>query len=127
LWSHEAELGREEGSKDRPCAIVLATREEKEGTRVWVLPITHRPPSNDDDSIAIPSSTKRRLGLDDDSSWIVLSETNDFIWPGPDLRRAPGADRITYGLLPPRFFDLVRSRFAHRVKALKMKRVKRGE
>lgn len=41
LWRREAAMGREEGVKDRPCAIVAAVREETDGLRVYVLPITH--------------------------------------------------------------------------------------
>jgi hypothetical protein len=40
----------------------------------------------------------------------VVSEYNEFIWPGPDLRRAPTGDdsSVAYGLLPPGFFQAVR-------------------
>jgi len=37
-------------------------------------------------AVEISHETKRRLGLDDDRSWIVLTEANRFAWPGPDLR-----------------------------------------
>jgi len=32
-----------------------------------------------------PQATKRRLGLDDERSWIVLTQSNQVIWPGPDM------------------------------------------
>jgi hypothetical protein len=35
----------------------------------------------------IPAATKRRLGLDDARSWIIVTESNRFIWPGRDLRQ----------------------------------------
>jgi hypothetical protein len=43
----------------------------------------------------------------------VLSEWNDFIWPGPDLRPAPGLDEtsVAYGMLPPCLFTIIRDRF----------------
>jgi hypothetical protein len=35
--------------------------------------------------------------------WVVLSEWNEFVRPGPDLRRLPGAAgaSLTYGMVPP--------------------------
>jgi hypothetical protein len=38
-----------------------------------------------------PALIKRQLKLDDVPSWVVLTEGNEFVWPGPDLRRLPGA------------------------------------
>lgn len=53
----------------------------------------------------MPAGLKRHLGMDDDPSWIVISELNDFVWPSPDLRPVPGKpDRYDYGVLPPTFF-----------------------
>jgi len=100
LWSDEHELGREEGRKDRPCAIVL-TAEERDGARpVTVLPITHSPPADDHLAVEIPIEVKRRLGLDDARSWVILSEANRFDWPGPDLRPAPhgGAESVALAI-----------------------------
>lgn len=113
LWKREAESGREEGSKDRPCAIVLAVNGEGSRTRVIVLPVTHVPPRSPDEGIELPRSTKLRLGLDDHRSWIIVSEGNEFVWPGPDLRILPGRglDSAAYGFLPPELFRAVRDRF----------------
>ena len=96
--------------KDRPCVIILAV-EEKDGKRVvTVAPVTHSPPSITSAAVEIPLSTKQRLGLDDARSWIMVSETNSFTWPGPDLRPiAP--DRFVYGLLPPALFTQLQQRF----------------
>lgn len=113
LWKSEHDQGHEEGIKDRPCAIVLATTAGDSGTRVTVLPVTHTPPGNPLLAVEIPAITKRRLGLDDRRSWIVLSEGNEFTWPGPDLRPQPGQDlaSIAYGFLPPNLFREVLLRF----------------
>ena len=44
LWQSEHEQGREEGIKDRPCAIILAV-EEKDGEQtVTVVPVPTRCP-----------------------------------------------------------------------------------
>jgi hypothetical protein len=94
-----------------------------------VVPVTHSPPENPSLCIEIPPETKRRLGLDAARSWIVVSEGNEFIWPGPDLRPLPGRDLSTaaYGLLPPRLFDMVRERFVALARSGRAKRVPRTE
>ena len=129
LWKREFDAGRDEGSKDRPCAIIMAVLDEDGDKEVWVLPITHSPPSGADDAIEIPTVTKNRLGLDSDRSWVVITEANEFIWPGPDLRPIPGRDAstTTYGMLPPRFFAHVRDKFLERDKREKNARVRRTE
>jgi len=40
----------------------------------------------------------------------MVSEGNDFVWPGSDLRRRADGTYV-YGFLPPRFFDRVRDAF----------------
>lgn len=112
LWEREARQGREEGVKDRPCAIVLVVLRDGPAPIVRVLPITHSPPTDADEALEIPLLTKERLGLDSERSWVVLSEANDFVWPGPDLRPrlAGDLDSVAYGVLPPAFFRLLRDR-----------------
>ena len=73
LWSHEAKAGNEEGSKDRPCAVLLATATANGEQIVTVLPVTHTPPEDERLAVEIPGGTKKRLCLDDARSWIVLS------------------------------------------------------
>jgi hypothetical protein len=113
LWAREHDRGREEGVKDRPCAVLLATRTDEGDLRVIVLPITHAPPHDPEYAVEVPASTKRRLGLDDDQSWIVLAEGNAFAWPGPDLRFTPGGgpESIALGFLPAALFSGMRDRF----------------
>lgn len=129
LWRREAETGREEGGKDRPCAIVLAIDGENEQPRVIALPITHTAPGAPDDGIEIPLPTKLRLGLDSERSWIRVSEANDFRWPGPDLRFLPGQGPASsaYGFLPPRLFRAVRDRFLARARVRQAHLVARTE
>jgi hypothetical protein len=116
LWEREARAGREEGVKDRPCAIVLVLLREGEHPIVRVLPVTHAPPGDPADALEIPRVTKERLGLDADRSWVMLSEANDFIWPGPDLRPAVNGDpsSVVYGVLPPGFMRVLRQRLLQR-------------
>ena len=108
LWSEEAEQGRIEGRKDRPCAIVVAveTPDPVPRKRVAVVPITHAPPGDPRIAIEIPRRVKEHLGLDGERSWVILDEFNVFTWPGFDLRPIKNRNgRVDYGYLPPRFFD----------------------
>ena len=112
LWHHEHEAGREEGRKDRPSVVVLcAQRETDDATIVTVLPITHSLPHDPKGAVEIPALVKRNLGLDDARSWIVVSEGNEFVWPGYDLRRTAGTNDYSVGFLPPRLFNRVREAF----------------
>jgi hypothetical protein len=119
LWASEHARGQEEGVKDRPCAVVLAAADETGGQIVTVLPISHTPPSNPLLAVEIPAATKRRLRLDDERSWVVLTEANRCVWPGPDLRPLqPGdAASIAYGPLPYALFEDVRLKFIAALKA----------
>ena len=94
-----------------------------------MLPITHTRPDRSDDAVEIPTPTKQRLGLDAERSWIVISEVNEFVWPGPDLQPVSGRDESTvaYGSLPPKLFAHVRDAFLARVKRDKAARVRRTE
>jgi mRNA-degrading endonuclease toxin of MazEF toxin-antitoxin module len=110
LWRREFEAGQEEGRKSRPCVIVLSVEKHDSGTQVTVAPITHSPPSPGTPCLEIPLRVKQHLGLDDDRSWVILDEVNQFVWPGYDLRPVPGKPgEMTYGFLPPRLFDQIRS------------------
>ncbi len=116
LWKREADAGREDGVKDRPCAIIVAVAGDQGRPRVVVVPVTHSPPQPADEGIELPQQTSRRLGLDDERSWVIISEANEFTWPGPDLRFVPGKDpeSATYGILPPAVFRVIRDRFLAR-------------
>jgi hypothetical protein len=129
LWEREALEGREEGVKDRPCAIVLVLLRESEHPVVRVLPVTHVAPIDPADSLEIPQVTKQRLGLDSERSWVMLNEANDFIWPGPDLRPAVNGDpaSVAYGMLPPGFMKVLRERLIARWRETRPKVTKRTE
>jgi hypothetical protein len=59
----------------------------------------------------------------------VLSEGNEFLWPGPDLRPIPGRglSTIAYGFLPARLFNTVHQRFLALARSRQTKRVPRME
>jgi hypothetical protein len=128
LWHRDYLQGREEGGKDRPCAIVAAIRADDNGaTRVLVLPVTHSPPDQQSLAAEIPATVKQRLKLDGERSWVILSEWNDFVWPGSDLRRVAGGNDgpVSYGMLPPGFFSDIRDRFLALARAGTVKAVRR--
>lgn len=129
LWHREAVAGREEGVKDRPCAIVVATPDEDGETRVTVVPVTHSPPGADTEAIELPQTVKARLGLDGERSWVVLDEVNRFRWPGPDLRMVGGRDPATsaYSFLPPDFFAVLQERMIARYRRGRLRAVRRTE
>jgi hypothetical protein len=113
LWREAAARGEEEGGKDRPCAVVLVSEDQDGEKIVLVLPVTHSPPAEPELAVEIPIETKRRLGLDDERSWIIVTDANRFVWPGPDLRPAVRGDAssVAYGLLPRGLFYKVREKF----------------
>lgn len=112
LWEREARAGRTEGVKDRPSAIILTSRTDTDALLVRVLPVTHSQPVDPAEALEIPPLTKERLGLGSERSWAMLSEANDFVWPGPDLRPSiPGDPQsVVIGMLPPGFMKILRER-----------------
>jgi hypothetical protein len=129
LWAEEHRRGQEEGVKDRPCAIVVITTRAQGGQSVTVLPVSHTPPTNREFAVEIPAATKRRLGLDDERSWVVLTEANRFLWPGPDLRpaRQGGTRTVAYGQLPYALFEEIRQKFIAAIRARRAGVVQRSE
>jgi hypothetical protein len=115
LWSHEADAGAEESSKDRPCAIIVAVQRDQDGdVRVIVAPITHEPPGDPSASIPVPPDVCRRLGLDNEAQWLRVDELNRFSWPGYDLRPIPDRGGIEYGMLPQSLFLKLKARILQR-------------
>lgn len=112
LWSHEHDRGREEGAKDRPCAVVMLIRRDDGVDEVAVLPITSAKPEDDGAGVEIPAATRGRLGLQREPCWVVVSEFNLFCWPGPDLRPLEaGEGSFVYGRLPRELLLRIRGAF----------------
>ena len=91
--------------------IILAIEDRYGDQIVTVAPITHSAPSQPNAAVEIPLATKQRLGLDDARSWILVTEGNRFVWPGPDIRPV-ATDRFDCGFLPPALFRRVQEGFA---------------
>jgi mRNA-degrading endonuclease toxin of MazEF toxin-antitoxin module len=106
LWADERDAGRHEATKTRPCVVVVAAQRVAGDLLVTVVPVTHTPRAAG--AVLLPPRTKARLRLDDDASWVVCTEINRFVWPGPDLRPVPPDRRWSYGLLPAELFERVR-------------------
>jgi mRNA-degrading endonuclease toxin of MazEF toxin-antitoxin module len=122
LWSHEAAAGRDEGSKERPVVVVLATRRQAHRTEILVAPVTTKPPRQGTAAVEMPERVRRHLGLGDERCWIVADEVNRFTWPGPDIRpiRAASDTSPFYGKIPGKLFEQVRANLAETAGRLKV-------
>jgi hypothetical protein len=107
--------------------VVIARQQLPGGTGLLVAPITHTPPERAADAVEIPVPVKKQLGLDRERSWIVLTELNRFIWPGPDIRPAPGSDSPFYDALPDWLFVRVREGIVRQAEAEHLTVTKRTE
>jgi len=127
LWREDHLRGKEEGRKDRPCAVILVSPTSAGKEIVTVLPISHGFPLNASEALEIPPAAKRRLGLDDERSWIVLTEANRFTWPGPDLRPsiAGKIESVAHGFLPRALYRQMREKFLDLLKSRQAKVVTR--
>lgn len=116
LWKDEALSGQEHGRKDRPCAIILTTSENKDGSREVILcPITHTPPPKDQPAVAVPPKVAAHLGFDGEPCWIKTHEVNTLIWERGRIPFGISEARKgdwSFGMLPQqltkRAFDQVR-------------------
>lgn len=108
LWKHEAERGQDEGSKDRSVVVLILLAD---GEEVVVAPITTLRPELGAPAIEVPARVRAHLGLDAEHCWISIATLNRFVWPGPDLRPAPGSDpsNALYGFIPQKLLDAART------------------
>ena len=114
LWAEDADHGLLEADKERPAAVVMVVEAPSGAeTRVYVLPITHSSPTKEVEAIEMPAAVRRAAGLDARRTWVILTEFNEFIWPGFDLSELPGRKpaTIAYGFLTADFFETVRERW----------------
>jgi hypothetical protein len=118
LRADESIAGREEGRKDRPVLVfALSVKKEDGSTQLLVLAITHTARVDPESAVAIPHEVKRRIGLDDVPAWIVTTEANAFVWPGPDIRPVPGRRprTVVNGRVPDSLLrEVARSSLANR-------------
>lgn len=125
LWSREAVAGRVQG-KDRPACLVAASDSDTRPRFVVLLPITHSPPLGDTLAIEIPAKVRQSIGLDDQPSWVVISEYNVDEWPNAGLSPLPGKpDVFAYGFVPPGLFATIKARLLELAREQKSKAVGR--
>jgi PemK-like, MazF-like toxin of type II toxin-antitoxin system len=106
LWWREHERGEDSGRKLRPCMVVAVDNSDPSKPLLAVLPITHAQPDKDREALEIPTAVKLHLGLDNDRSWVICDEQNEFHWPGYDIGSTPrGAP--SYGGVPDKFLGRV--------------------
>jgi hypothetical protein len=111
LWTREAAAGRQQG-KDRPACLVAATDSAVTPRFVVILPITHTAPSGDTVGIEIPAKVRQAIGLDDASSWVVVSDHNVDERPNAGLSPIPGRPSVfSYGFIPPGLFKQIKGKF----------------
>lgn len=127
LWAREADAGQEEGLKDRPVAVVVAAETEAGATQLIVVPITHSAPRPTQTAIEISKTVKRDLGLDRERSWIIISELNRFIWPGPDIRIVAGTNDPYYGAIPGGLFVQLRDAIVALARVTRLRMIRRTE
>ncbi len=96
-------------------------------SQLLVAPVTHSEPRRIEDGVEIPPSVKRHLGLDRERSWILLTELNRFVWPGPDIRPTPGNESPLYDALPEWLFRKVQQGIASNAREGRIRITKRTE
>ncbi len=125
LWSRQAEAGQDQG-KDRPTCLIAAADSLTRPRYVVLLPITHTPPSGDTVGIEIPPRVKQAIGLDDEPSWVIVSEHNIDEWPNGGLSPLPGRpDQFSYGFIPPGLFAKIKTAFLELAKSSRSAAVRR--
>jgi len=88
LWDHEHRKGQTEGTKDRFCFVVIATKPQEDGSnRLLLAPITHTPPSSDDRAIDMPPKLGRSV-VTSASMMIALGSRRTLPTPSPVRRIA---------------------------------------
>lgn len=102
LWSHEHEAGATQGEKRRPCVVVLAVNDRMGSAVVTVAPLTHKEPEDPTHGIEVPRRVKDFLKLDQERSWVIATDLNEFVWPGDYVFPVPGGrrDQYDYGTIP---------------------------
>lgn len=109
-WFADHEAGLDSPDRPHPSVVMaVAVVGYDHHSEVLCLAITHAPPYHLNDAIEIPDDMKAPAGLDADRQWVVISESNVFTWPGPDLRPIPGIlpETYVYGRMPGPFLRKV--------------------
>ncbi len=75
-------------------------------------PITHKSPTGKTVGVEIPQDVKKKLGMDDAPSWIIVSEHNVDLWPNGGLSPVPGrGGAFHYGFISLGLFAKIKEEF----------------
>lgn len=66
---------------------------------MFLTPVTHTAPHNQNDAVQIPTAIARHIGLDDEQSWIRTTEYNIVDWDDPGIVPA-SKTKWEFGRLP---------------------------
>jgi hypothetical protein len=125
LWQCEAAKGGKSG-KVRPACLLVALEDPAGSSSVVVLPITHSEPKAGTEGIEIPAAVCKNLGLDEDRSWVIVSEYNVDDWPNGGISPVPGRHgAFTYGYLSPRLLESIKRKFVDVIRQGRAKTVRR--
>ncbi|HEY8190675.1 MAG TPA: hypothetical protein VIF12_08310 [Micavibrio sp.] len=108
LWHHDYKLERDFSEKPATHGIVLSVEEEV-GDKIVIVAALADAKRKDGECIELPEATRVRLGLPSPRYWIILSEINRFVWPGPDLRSVSPLTDDGLSAIPPALFETVKS------------------
>lgn len=103
LFLSEAEIGRDEGVKERPVVVIDIDYAAK---RVAILAVTTKGEGRRN-ALPIPADVAAAAGLDP-GSFVVTDEYNTFRWLGYDIR--PVGDGWIRGRLTPGFTRSIRAK-----------------
>lgn len=117
LWKEDQRAGLDSG-KDRPCAIVLTSAEQSDGSKtVMLCAITHSPPGKNETAVKVPPAVAKHLGLDHEQSWIKTDQVNRFTWQKGRIPYGVSQTRKgewSFGMIPQglgkQVFDQVREK-----------------
>lgn len=108
LWRWQSD--RDHGDKDRPVCMILAITDKQGLTHILLLPISSKPPRENQIALEIPSLELRRAKLTRHKrGWITVSECNYDILERSyhfDARQEP------MGRFSDAFLEEIRSAFA---------------
>lgn len=131
LWRDEHLRGQADGRKDRPCVIVVATKEREDGSRrVMVCPITHSPGQRNQTAVEIPPQLARALDLDEGRMWIKTHELISFTWekdriPAGMVRTPCG--KWLHGIVPYAIREAVLAQVRQNNQQRRLSQVKRDD
>ncbi len=131
LWRDEQKIGFAGGKKDRPCVVVVTTKERDDGSKqVMVCPITHSPPHENETAVEIPPKLAKALSLDHDKMWIKTHELNSFAWEKGlipvGVVKTPNED-WSHGMLPFKMREKVLAQVRENNRRKRTTQVRRDE